>query len=232
MFEQALLESARHSPGTRRACSTAASVLLQGAALATLFVAPLVVSHAVPTLQERSVPLLQHFESPAPRVEPSRGDSGESVVVASRPLVQPSQIVRLDRRPYETSDEPIGLHPITGTNARGLDSVIGIGHGPVVPEDPATNHPPISVLEQGVVISRVQPLYPQIAVINRLQGTVHLNALITAGGNLEELHVLSGQPVLAQAAVDAVRRWKFRPYVLNGKPIEVQTEVIVKFSLD
>src|SRR5205823_366282 len=92
--------------------------------------------------------------------------------------------------------------------------------------------PVISVLEQGVVISRVQPLYPQIAVRNRVQGIVHLNAVITPYGKLDELRVLSGHPMLAQAAVDAVRQWKFRPYVLNGQPIEVQTEVIVNFRLD
>jgi protein TonB len=233
MFEQALLESARHSLGARRTYSTVASVLLQGAALATLFVAPLIVSHAVPTLQERTIPLLRRFESLHVSEQPSGGDSGASVVLASRPLVQPSQIVRLDRNAYENRDEMVALHPTTiGPNPRGLDSVIGVGRGPVLPEDPAIKHPAISVLEQGVVISRVQPLYPQIAVINRIQGTVHLNALITAGGKLEELHVLSGHPMLAQAAIDAVRQWRFRPYVLNGFPIEVQTEVIVNFRLD
>ena len=82
------------------------------------------------------------------------------------------------------------------------------------------------------MISCVQPVYPHIAIVNRVQGSVHLNAIITANGTLESLHVISGHPMLAQAALEAVQQWRFRPYVLNGKPIEVQTEVTVNFSLN
>ena len=83
-----------------------------------------------------------------------------------------------------------------------------------------------------MVISRVQPIYPHLAIVNRVQGTVHLNALIASNGTLQDLRVMSGPPMLADAAKQAVGLWKFRPYVLNGKPIEVQTEIIVKFSLN
>jgi len=233
MFEQALLESARHSPGARRACSTAVSLLTQSLILAAFIIVPLLATQGVPHLQQRWFVVLPNVVTPAPRVEPTSTDSGGgAIVVAARQLVQPSHITRLDRNATDTSEDPAVLHPNIGTSGHQL-AAIGTGAGPALPDNPATRYkPPVSVLEAGVVLTRVQPLYPHIAVINRIQGTVHLNAVITSSGTLEELRVLSGQPVLAQAAADAVRQWKFRPYMLNGKPIEVQTEVIVKFSLD
>jgi TonB family protein len=86
--------------------------------------------------------------------------------------------------------------------------------------------------ERGVVVSRVQPLYPHLAIVNRIQGSVHINATISSTGALESVRAVSGDLTLARAALDAVRQWRFRPYVLNGKPIEVQTEVIVNFTLN
>jgi protein TonB len=83
-----------------------------------------------------------------------------------------------------------------------------------------------------MVVTRVQPIYPHIAIVNRVQGTVRLNALIAPNGTLQDLRVMSGPAMLADAAKLAVGQWKFRPYVLNGKPIEVQTEVIVNFLLN
>src|SRR5882724_3982391 len=232
MFEQALLESARHSPGARRTCSTAVSLLTRSLILAAFVIVPLLATQGVPHLQQRWFVVLPNVTQ-APRVERTGTDSGGgAVVVAARQLVQPSHITRLDRNATDTSEDPAVLHPNNGASEHQL-AAIGTGAGLALPDDPATRHkPPVSVLEAGVVLTRVQPLYPHIAVINRIQGTVHLNAVITSSGTLEELRVLSGQPVLAQAAADAVRQWKFRPYVLNGRPIDVQTEVIVKFSLD
>ena len=231
MFEQALLESARHTPGARRTYSTAASLLLQSAALATFVIVPIITTQVAPQFQNRSI-VIPQLVPPAPRVEPAGKDFGDGVVIAARQLVQPSQISRLDRNVTDTWEETTVLHPAIAPNGKGFPSVIGNGSSPVLPDNPATKHKPPSVLEAGVVLRRVQPVYPHIAIVNRVQGTVHLNAVIASSGKLEELRVLSGHPMLAEAALDAVRQWKFRPYVLNGKPIDVQTEVIVKFSLD
>jgi protein TonB len=105
------------------------------------------------------------------------------------------------------------------------------------PPIPATVKPPrpqmliISHLDEGMLIRRVQPLYPHVAVITHVQGKVVLSALISTRGEIEGLRVISGSPLLAQAALDAVRQWRYRPYMLNGSPIAVQTEVTVNFSL-
>jgi len=77
----------------------------------------------------------------------------------------------------------------------------------------------------------VQPTYPPQALTMRLQGTVQLQATISKNGSITNLTVLSGQASLAHAAVDAVRQWKYKPYFLNGEPVEIQTQIAVNFKL-
>jgi protein TonB len=84
---------------------------------------------------------------------------------------------------------------------------------------------------EGNLIFRVQPDYPSLARQVRVQGQVVLRAVISREGTIENLQVLSGHPMLVRAAVEAVRQWKYRPYLLNGEPVEVETEVKVNFIL-
>ena len=84
---------------------------------------------------------------------------------------------------------------------------------------------------EGNLVYRVQPDYPALARQVRVQGRVVLRAMISREGAIENLQVLSGHPMLVQAAVDAVRQWRYRPYVLNGEPVEVETQVTVNFVL-
>ncbi|MFL6299121.1 MAG: TonB family protein [Terriglobales bacterium] len=230
MFEDALLESAKHSPGKQRTLSTAASLLLQTSFLAIFIVVPLLVSHAVPDLAAAHAPIwLPPLQNPVPDAPASGSDAVPGIFTEAPVLTQPKVIGDLDRHPQPTSDvPPVQLHP---TGGAGPLSVFSNSSGPALPANPATKRPP-SVLEQGVVLTRVQPIYPHIAIVNRVQGTVHLHAVIAANGNLEALRVLDGHPMLAEAALEAVRQWRFRPYILNGRPIEVQTAVTVNFTLN
>jgi periplasmic protein TonB len=84
---------------------------------------------------------------------------------------------------------------------------------------------------EGNLIRRVQPIYPPLARIGRVQGPVVLAAIISKAGTIENLHALSGHPLLVPAAVDAVSQWRYRPYILNSEPIEVETQITVNFSL-
>jgi protein TonB len=84
---------------------------------------------------------------------------------------------------------------------------------------------------EGSLIRRVQPIYPPLARSARVQGSVVLSALISKGGTMENLRVLSGHPMLVAAAIEAVRQWRYRPYILNAEPIEVETQITVSFSL-
>jgi len=84
---------------------------------------------------------------------------------------------------------------------------------------------------QGLVVSKVPPHYPPEARTARIQGTVVLRALISKAGDVENLELVSGHPMLVPAAEEAVKQWKYRPYLLNGNAVAVETEVTVNFTL-
>jgi protein TonB len=84
---------------------------------------------------------------------------------------------------------------------------------------------------QGYVLSKNAPIYPVIAQAAHVSGRVVLQATISKTGSIENLHVLSGPPMLQQAAMEAVRSWKYKAYLLNGEPVEVETEITVVFNL-
>jgi len=86
-------------------------------------------------------------------------------------------------------------------------------------------------VEAAKLIHEVQPDYPVLARDARIGGTVRLSAVIGANGKVQDLRLLSGQPLLVQAAMDAVRQWVYQPTYLNGSPVEVATEVDVRFRL-
>lgn len=84
---------------------------------------------------------------------------------------------------------------------------------------------------EGLKIHDVQPTYPQMARIAHIQGDVTLQATISKTGAIENLRATNGHPILIQAALDAVRQWKYKPYILNGEPVEVETTIQVKFHM-
>jgi len=103
---------------------------------------------------------------------------------------------------------------------------------PIAPTLPSPAHPlKISHWAEGNLIYRVQPVYPPLARQARIQGAVQLRAIISKAGTIERLAVESGHPMLAGSAVDAVRQWRYRPYLLNDEPVEIETEITVNFVL-
>jgi protein TonB len=84
----------------------------------------------------------------------------------------------------------------------------------------------------GNLLSRTLPQYPAIARTAHIQGVVVLQAAISRTGLIENLRVVSGPPMLRQAAIDAVQTWRYKPYLLNGDPVEVETTINVVFNLD
>lgn len=86
-------------------------------------------------------------------------------------------------------------------------------------------------VSETLVVSKVQPKYPEEARRKHIQGRVVMRAEITKDGVVESLEVLSGDPVLAAAATDAVKDWKYKPFLLNGDPMAVETQVTVNFTL-
>ncbi len=86
-------------------------------------------------------------------------------------------------------------------------------------------------VSQGLLIRKVPPSYPPLARQARIQGVVILQAQISKEGNIQNLQLISGHPMLAPAAIEAVKQWKYKPYLLNGEPVEVDTQVQVNFTL-
>ena len=87
----------------------------------------------------------------------------------------------------------------------------------------------VSVLEEARLVNKVEPVYPRPAVLANIQGQVKLHAIIARNGTIESLNVISGHPLLVRAAMDAVGQWRYRPYVLNGEAVEVETFITVNF---
>jgi periplasmic protein TonB len=86
-------------------------------------------------------------------------------------------------------------------------------------------------VSRGLLIKTVQPTYPANALRMHIEGAVELLATITKNGDISTVKILKGDASLARAAADAVKQWKYKPYLLNGEPVEIQTEITVKFKL-
>jgi periplasmic protein TonB len=86
-------------------------------------------------------------------------------------------------------------------------------------------------VSRGLLIKKVDPIYPPSAINMKVEGTVELSATISKSGDITTIKVLSGNRQLTQAALDAVKRWKYKPYLLNGEPVEIQTQVTIVFKL-
>jgi protein TonB len=134
---------------------------------------------------------------------------------------------------------PPGLNISSSADLGGPNGVIGtlpLGlstPAPVVRPQPAKPAGPLRVsagVAAGQLIVPIQPQYPAIARQIRLQGTVVVSAIIATDGRIESLRVLSGPPLLVNAAVEAIRQARYRPWQLNGEPVEVETTINVVFS--
>jgi len=137
------------------------------------------------------------------------------------------------------------LPPEAGGVAGGLDlgagGLLGGAAGgasgaylPPPPPRPPKPTAPIKVggnVQEAKIIARPQPIYPPLARQARISGTVVLHAIIDKDGHVSELQVISGHPLLVQAAIDAVKQWRYQPTTLNGDAVEVDTTINVVFTI-
>ena len=133
--------------------------------------------------------------------------------------------------------------PVIYTNsgdgvAGGTGNVLGglIGSGPAGPPPPPKPAAPSRIrvggnVEAASLINKVTPIYPPIAKTAHVSGTVVLHAIISKDGSIQELQYVSGPPLLMKSAMDAVKEWRYRPTMLNGDPVEVDTTIDVVFTL-
>jgi periplasmic protein TonB len=237
MFEDSLIESTRHI-AKRRGWTTLVSTSIQIVLMALLIVLPLLRTNAISS-RRLSTPVLAYISAPTPMTgshRPSGAADSGSKKTAIIEMVQPRSI---PRRIVFGSD-PVGRQAeLEPPCLIGCGNVNGVNHGigdlplPIAsPPPPPKRSPIISKFDPGQVIRRVEPPYPPLARVARVQGLVQLHAIISRAGVIEKLEVVSGNPLLDKAALDAVSQWRFRPYILNGQPIEVETEITVNFILD
>ena len=104
--------------------------------------------------------------------------------------------------------------------------------GPALPKAPLTTIKVSQGVSQGLLIKRVNPVYPHAALAIHAQGAVQIEATVNKEGRVVNPKVLSGDAVLAQAALDAVRQWRYKPYYLDGEPVEIKTQITVNFKAD
>lgn len=131
----------------------------------------------------------------------------------------------------ETTTNPDEVRPSgteVGRSGKGLDDIMGTGSGMDVKLDGPKRIK--SQLTEGQLLNRVEPVYPQIAKISGIQGEVKLHAIIGRDGRIQSLSAVSGHPLLVRAALEAVEQWRYRPYVLNGATVEVETFITVNFK--
>ena len=238
MFADALLDSHHQS---RRGWATLTSFGIQAIFIACLLLLPLLYTQVLPQMRETPHSLIAPYGNTAPQQPtPSQPSVGRpSIFVAPRP----NALITLQQVHTTTgsgSDIEVPNVPISpdGYSHAGPGYPDGVRHWidqaavHVTPPPAVTVRPPrISAMMEGSLIHRVDPVYPALAKAARVQGTVMLAAVIGTDGNVQKLQVLSGHPLLTTAAIDAVRQWRYRPYVLNGSPIEVDTRITVNFIL-
>lgn len=222
----------------RRGWATLTSFVLQTALLAFILAIPILQPGLLPPLHA-APPLVPLF---IPKFVPVVGQpsTGSSVPSHSARLTAPWKIPSRINRSADnqntntaTLDEPPcpscldGAGPTIGipTGVSGIGTI-------VVPTPPVALKPKrVSIIMDGLLIHRVQPDYPVIAKRAGVQGAVVIAALISKEGVIENLRVLSGHPMLIPATISAVKQWRYRPYILNGDPIQVDTQITVNFFL-
>jgi protein TonB len=243
MFADSLLNSA-YGNRSHRGWATLASFAVQALAVGTLLLLPLIHPQGLPNLKllSWSGPTLAPPPASPPRVLPHSASTSASNLAENGQIIQPRSIPRTIQQITDVVPPPpvdrggAGVDGGTGTRGGVLSSVvssIGDAMRSAAPPTPTVTRPPrVSRMMEGNLIYRLEPRYPPLAIQTRIQGDVVLQAVISRFGTIENLQLVSGPPMLVRAAMDAVQQWRYRPYVLNGEPIEVETQVTVKFILN
>lgn len=242
MFAESILETS-WAQRSRRSWTTLTSFGLQAAALGALLLLSLLKTIEMPRAQIVSTPISLGRPDPTPLAEHAPAHTGSAVQIIPvtgrimAPSHVPTTIPTGDDEPQApmigggggTTD--VGL-PIGSTSGLPLP-IAGTRVMPVTPVAPPPSRPVFrtSTMLQGSLIRMIKPVYPPLARSARIEGSVVLEALINKAGTIQNLHLIKGHPMLVPAALDAVRQWQYRPYILNGEPIEVETQITVNFTL-
>jgi protein TonB len=235
MFEDATFESTG-SIRTRSRGWMVATFLFNGSVLIGLILVPLIYPEALPR-QALAFLLTAPAPPPAPQPPPKQlqhafhGESDMPNGVILEPQRIPSGF-SVSTAPEQAPNGPLlSMDQGNGLPDGGTGVFVGRRAASVVRAEPKGPVRISSGVMEGIVLAKFAPAYPPIAKAAGVQGTVVLQATISKSGTIENLRVVSGPLMLQQAAVDAVKTWRYRPYLLNGEPVEVETTVNVVFAM-
>jgi protein TonB len=255
MFEQTLLAG---SPPSTRLWSTCAGITGQAILVGATLLVPLIWPAALPQIQSY-INIVAPGPPPPPPPPPSQGATvrprGEvrpfHPAAITIPVLIPDRVLHIVEDPPEIGPTNSRIGVPGGTGAGGEDAIVGSimasARAAVPPPQarvverqpqsaPVVETAPIRVpaggqVQLGAPIHRVDPVYPRTAISMRVEGVVEIEAVVGVDGRIREMKARSGHPFLIPAALEAVRQWVYTPTLLNGRPVEVISPIIVTFRL-
>jgi protein TonB len=244
MFEDSLIESGGRLK-TKRGWTSIVSFAIQIMIVGVMVLIPLIFTEALPKQQ-----LMTFLVAPPPPPPPPPPAAAPVKIVkviqtdiVNGQLRTPTKIPKKVEMIKEDEAPPpvmaaagvVGGVPggVPGGSMSGvLGGIVNSTSAVAVPKMATPTRVRVSSgVSQGLLVRRVNPTYPPLARQARIQGVVILQAQISKDGSIENLQLVSGHPMLAPAAIEAVKQWKYKPYLLNGEPVEVDTQVQVNFTL-
>jgi TonB family protein len=172
--------------------------------------------------------------SGADGAKPAPGLTKKQAKMMDDQLTAPTVIPQGAANQAENAPPPVSFGSGGADGLGGANPNDGVLNGRTQPAVKVVSSRPFAIssgIATGMLIRQTQPVYPSIAKAAGVSGTVVLHATIAANGTIKNLQVVSGSPMLQQAALDAVRTWRYKPYKLNNEPVEVETAISVVFSL-
>jgi protein TonB len=238
MFDE-LVESSVVRKKTHKSLTIFISTAVQSVIVFVLILIPLIYTEALPKAMMAT--LLVAPPPPPPPPPPPQVVKVEIIkpvarLITAGKLMQPRAIPK-NVAVFREAELPPEPPPGAGTFG-GVDSLLGgLGEGasgapPPPPPPPKITRTKVGgQVQEALAINKPNPVYPPLARQARIQGKVQLHAIIDKEGRVSQLEVISGHPLLVKAALDAVQNWRYRPTILNGEPVEVDTTIDVNFVL-
>jgi protein TonB len=233
MFEDSTFESTGRIH-TRSSGWMVAASAFNGSILMALVMIPLIYPHALPQMvlpflmevpttpapEPKPVERVQHADVVKSEMRGSQIFAPPRIPIGIKMVQRPETLPNINVAAMDDGSGPGGPTPFGGETQRTV--VRARVTGPVRVS---------GMVVDGLLIDKRMPVYPPIAKASGTQGTIVLQATISRSGTIENLRVVSGPAMLQQAAMDAVKEWRYRPYLLSGEPVEVETTVNVVFKL-
>jgi protein TonB len=235
--------SSPHPTKTNKTWTVVVSMVAQSIFLAILILIPLIYTEALPktlmaTLLVAPPPPPPPPPPPAPtqvvHVKPQVHLMDAGKLVQPKAIPHDIKIIKEDAPDVNAGMQGGVPGGVAGGSMGGvIGGVIGgMGGAPPPPRPAQQRIRQGGSVQAALLVNKVTPVYPPLARQTRISGTVRLHAIISKNGSIQSLEVISGHPLLVRAAMDAVQQWRYKPTLLNGEPVEVDTTIDVIFSLN